>query len=78
MTNEERAERLALARNLILEVRESFPNEKETCECCGFVKFKDWNHKQLRDQLSGAVHRLEVVYERMVRTDGVERHRYKD
>ncbi len=65
MTNRERSSKLRAAAALILQVRNSFSNEQETCECCGTVKFVHWNDKQMRDYLNGAITRLERVEERM-------------
>jgi hypothetical protein len=74
MNNQQRAQYLEFAKELILAVRDSFSTEKEVCECCGFERFKNWNERQLRDQLNGAVTRLENVEKRMLDTEGVEKH----
>ena len=78
MSNEKREQRLALAKRIILEVRDSFCNEKTICERCGHENFTSWNEHQLRDQLNGAVTRLERVIERMFNTDGVEKFRNQE
>ncbi len=70
MSNEERTTKLRAATALILQVRDSFSNEKVICECCGMVSFPHWNEKQMRDQLNGAITRLERVEERMLNTEG--------
>lgn len=69
MTLEERQNKLRAAERLILQVRDSFSNEEKICECCGMVAFVNWNEKQMRDQLNGAVTRLQRVTERMTNTE---------
>ncbi len=69
MTKEERTYKLRAAVNLIIQVRDSFSNEKKTCDHCGMVTFPAWNDKQMRDQLNGAITRLQKVEERMLRAD---------
>lgn len=74
MTIAERVEKLALAAQIITEVRDSLNNERLICECCGFERFIDYNDRQMREQLNGAVTRLARVSDRMTRTDGVVLH----
>ena len=57
-------EKLAIALVLITEIRDGISNEKQTCECCGMVKFADWNNHQMRENLNAAITRLERVMKR--------------
>lgn len=65
MTIEERTNKLKAAEALITQVRESLSSEQKKCDCCGAVRFVDWNDKQMRDQLNGAIHRLQQVGRRI-------------
>jgi transposase len=56
MSNEEK---LMEAKRLILEVRDTFNNTQERCSCCGAERFVNWNQRQMRDQLNGAVTRID-------------------
>jgi hypothetical protein len=49
---------------LITAARDSFSTESQICDSCGHQLFADWNAKQLRDQLNGALTRVARVLER--------------
>jgi hypothetical protein len=65
MTNQERIEHLQTALRLLTEVRDSLVTQTERCPCCGFEKYTDWNERQARDQLNGAITRCIRVAERI-------------
>ncbi len=66
MTNVERANKLLEAARIILEVRDSFSNTKFKCECCGFARFTDHHKHLMREQLNGAITRINRVNDRML------------
>lgn len=61
MSPQERERKLRQAIAIVAEVRDSFSTEKEVCPHCGFEKFVYWDERQTRDQLNGALSRLERV-----------------
>lgn len=65
MSNEEK---LLAAKKLILEVRDSLNNKQERCSCCGAERFVDWNERQMRENLNGAVTRIDRVIDRATRS----------
>jgi hypothetical protein len=65
MTDEQRKAYLKQAWNLLRAVRNSFPNTRSECPHCGAERFEEWNEHQLREQLNGAITRIERVRDRV-------------
>jgi hypothetical protein len=63
----ERIDKLKQVLQILLEVRNSFSNEEKRCDHCNMITFLDWNEKQMRDQINGAISRVEKVIDRLKR-----------
>jgi hypothetical protein len=67
MTVNEQTEKLAQAKRLVEEVRDSLNVEKSVCDQCGLTSYKNFGQFQTHDTLSAVLTRLEKVIERMGR-----------
>lgn len=65
MTSEEQIRLVIQARDLLIQVQDSIPNEFTTCDCCGMKTHKSFVEKQMKDNLSGAITRTERILGRL-------------
>ena len=72
MTSEEQIRLVVKARDLLIQVHDSIPNEFTTCECCGMKTFKSFREKQMKDNLGGAITRTERILGRLSQIENEE------
>lgn len=65
MTAEEQMQLVVQARDLLIRVHDSIPNDFTTCDCCGMKTFKSFREKQMKDNLGGAITRAERILGRL-------------
>lgn len=65
MTDKEREDFLAHAEKVLTAVRDSFNAETYRCPCCKTDRYQNWHEQKCRDQLNGALSRINHVRERL-------------
>lgn len=61
----DRLQKLSAAHDLVFQVRESLSNSRQTCPCCGLIKYDNFDEVKVREAVNGVLSRLAKIMERM-------------